>query len=294
MPRERIAFLLLGALASAAGAENAPRPAPAAKTRLCDADWPTAAYAIRVGKDKNQGNTLRAYDPNRPTAVYDLDAGRYLFGPKGEIDHVVGRFTDKKDAQAALKQVQAEPDLWVGHRSPFIDYPGAYLVTESPTCKISRDNPVVDKSSWILELDGVLMVGTERDCAGAKRVKTVTVVGCDGLKNLVSDTVTASCDEVAQIETCVYRVEPGVILFKHSYSYPGGSQIDLRGYDIRKGKKVFSLENGQEGGPETELVDVEEQGKDATPKIVFRVAGTNQVTRVLQWKNGKYTESKTR
>jgi len=278
----------------AAGAEDAPRSAPTATKKLCDTDWPTAAYAIRVGKDKNWGKPLRAYDPRRPMAVYDVDAGRHLFGPKGEIDHVVGRFTDEKDAKPVLKEVAQKRGLWASYRPPFIDYPGAYIVTESPTCKITRDNPVVDKSSWILELDGVLVVGTQRDCAGTKRVKKVTVVGCDGLKNLVTDTVTASCDEVAQIDTCIHRVEPGVILFEHSYSYPGGTQVDLRAYDIRKRKKVFSLENGQEGGPETELVGVEDQDKDATPEIVFRIAGTDEVIRVLKWKNGKYVESKTR
>ena len=277
----------------AANAEDATHPAPAAMKRLCDTDWPTAAYAIRVGKDKNEGKPLRAYDPNRPTAVYDIDAGRYLFGPKGEIDHVVGRFTDKEDAKPVLKEIaERRAELWVSYRPPFIDYPGAYIVNESPTCKITRDNAVVDKSSWILELDGVLVVGTQRDCAGNKRVKKVTVVGCDGLKTLVTDTVTAPCAEVAQIDSCIYRVAPGVLLFEHSYSYPGGSENDLRAYDIRNRKKVFGLEHGQEGGPETELVGVEDQDKDGTPEIVFRVAGTDEVTRILKWKNGKYTESK--
>jgi hypothetical protein len=279
----------------AASAEDAPHAPAAAMDRLCDTDWPTAAYAIRVGKDRNWGKPLRAYDPRRPMAVYDVDAGRYLFGPKGEIDHVVGRFTDKKDATPVLKEIEKErAELWMSYRPPFIDYPGAYLVTGSPTCKITRDNPVVDKSSWILELDGVLVVGTQRDCDGTKRVKNVTVVGCDGLRTVVTDTVTASCGEVAQIDTCIHRVEPGVLLLEHSYSYPGGSEVDLRAYDIRKKKKVFSLDNGQEGGPETELVAVEDHDKDATPEIVFRVAGTDEVTRVLKWKNGKYRESKTR
>ena len=288
-----VVAISLPALRSANAGDVAQAAPPAAK-KFCDTDWPTAAYAIRVGKDKNSGKPLRAYDPRLPMAVYDVDSSRYLFGRKDEITHVIGRFSDKKDAEPVLKEVEQKVGLWANYRPPFIDYPGAYIVSERPTCTITRDNPIVDKSSWILELDRALVVGTQRDCTGSKRVKNVTVVGCDGLKNLMTDTVTAPCNEVAQIDTCIHRVAPGVILFEHSYSYPGGTQVDLRAYDIGKRRKVFSLENGQEGGPETELVGVEDQDKDAAPEIVFRVAGTDQVTRVLNWKNGKYVERKIR
>jgi hypothetical protein len=295
-PFRRIACAwMLTVVSFAANAQATAKPAPAPMKGLCDTDWPNATYAIEVGSEKNAGKPLRTFDANRPMEVYDLDSGRYLFGTKGEVEHVVGQFLEKDDAKAALAQVETRRrDLWKPSSPPFIRYPGAYIATQNPTCKISRANPAVEKSSWVIESNGLLFVGTQRQCVGKDRVKKVSVVACDGMTNLLTDTVSAACNEVAQIDSCIYPITPGVFLFQHSYSYAGGTEIDLRAYDVRNKKKVFSLENSQEGGPETELVTIEDHDKDGVPEIVFRVAGTDEVTRVLKWKSGTYVETKTK
>ncbi len=259
---------------------------------LCDSDWERPNLVIEIGERENDGKPLQSYDPNQPMAPYELPGERYLFREKGMVSRVVGRFSDRKEGEAALKEVLTEMShLWTNAYPPFLSSPGAYLVTESPTCKVTRRNPVIDPSSWILEKNGVLLVGTETSCTRARLTKKVTVVSCDGMKNLVSDSVTAPC-EAGQVTTCIHPIAPDVFAFEHFYSQPGGTEVRLRIYDVRKKKRLHSFDSSHGGGLDTELMSVEDVDKDGVPEIVHSIAGTGEKTSVLKWSKGRFVKVK--
>lgn len=263
------------------------------EARLCDSDWDSRSFVVAIGERKKDDKPLQSYDPSQPMAPYELSGERYLFGEKGRVYRVVGRFSDKKEGDAALRQVETEmTHLYTNAYPPFLTTLGAYRVTESPMCKVTRDNPVIDPSSWILEKNGVLLVATEPGCTGGKLTKKLTVVSCDGKKNLVTDSVTAPC-EAGRVNTCVYPIAPDIFAFEHYYSQPGaGTEVRLRVYDVRKKKRLQSIDRSNDAGPDTELMNVEDVDKDGVPEIVFSTAGSGQRTSMLKWSKGKFVEVK--
>lgn len=257
---------------------------------LCDSDWEGQSFAIALGKWKSDGKPLQPYDPQQPMAPYELSGDRYLFSEKRKVYRVVGKFHDRAEGEATLKEVLTEMShLWTNAYPPFLMNAGPYLVTEAPTCKVTRRNPVIDPSSWILEKNGVLLVGTETSCTRERLTKKVTVVSCDGVKNLVSDSVTAPC-EAGRVTTCIHPIAPDVFAFEHSYSQPGGTEVRLRIYDVRKKKRLQSFDSSHGGGPDTELMSVEDVDKDGVPEIVHSIAGTGEKTSVLKWSKGRFVK----
>ncbi|MCY1075723.1 hypothetical protein [Archangium lansingense] len=262
--------------------------------RLCDSDWDSRSLVIQIGERDNDGKPLQPYDPSQPMAPYEFPGDRYLFREKGMVYRAVGKFSDRKEGDEALRQVETKmTHLYTNAYPPFLSSPGAYLVTESPTCKINRRNPVIDPSSWILEKNGVLLVGTDTSCTDGKLTKKVTVVSCDGMKNLVTDSVTAPC-ESNRVNTCIYPVAPDVFAFEHYYSQPGsGTEVRLRVYDVRKKKRLQSIDRSNGEGPDTELMNVKDVDNDGIPEIVFSIAGSGKQTSMLKWRKGKFVEVKT-
>lgn len=260
---------------------------------LCDQEWNGRTLVIQLGERKNDGSPLLPYDPQQPMNPYEFLGDRYLFREKGVVYRAVGRYQDRTEGKAALKQVYNEmPHLYTGAYPPLLTTPGAYLVTDSPTCKISRKNPVIDPASWILEKDGVLLVGAQTECKKGQLTKTITVVSCDGMKNLMTDSVSAPCD-MERVNSCIYPVVPGVFAFEHSYSAPAqGTQLRLRVYDVPKKKRLHSIDAGHDGGPETELMSVQDIDNDGVPEIVHTIAGTGERTSVLKWTKGKFAKVK--
>lgn len=260
---------------------------------LCDQDWDGRTLVIQIGERKNDGTPLAPYDPREPMKPYEFLGERHLFRQKGKVYRAVGRFQDRAEGEAMEKQVYTEmTHLYTGAYLPRLTTPGAYLVTDSPTCKISRKNPVIDPASWILEKDGVLLVGAQTECKKDQLTKTITVVSCDGMKNLMTDSVSAPCD-AEQVTSCIHTVVPGVFAFAHSYSAPAqGTQVRLRVYDVPKKKRLHSIDAGHDGGPETELMSVQDIDNDGVPEIVHTIAGTGERTSVLKWGKGKFTKVK--
>ncbi|MFY0570049.1 hypothetical protein ACN28E_40340 [Archangium lansingense] len=268
--------------------------ARADEARLCDAEWGRQSLIVQIGKRKNDGKPLQPYVPSQPMAPYELSGDRYLFGERGKVYRAIGRFSDRKEGEEALRKVETEmTHLYTNAYPPFLTSPGAYLVTGASTCDIDRRNPVIDPSSWILEKNGVLLVGTDTSCTGGKRTKKVTVVSCDGMKNLVTDSVTAPC-EANRVDTCIYPVAPDVFAFEHYYSQPGaGTEVRLRVYDVRKKKRLQSIDRSNDSGPDTELMSVKDVDNDGVPEIVFSIAGSGKQTSMLKWSKGKFVEVKT-
>ncbi|WPB76527.1 hypothetical protein KYC5002_47020 [Archangium violaceum] len=260
---------------------------------LCDQDWEGGNLVIQLGERKNDGSPLQRFDPQQPMNPYEFPGERYVFRQKGRVYRAVGRFQDRQEGEAALKQVYNEmPHLYTGSYPPFLSNPGAYLVTESRTCKINRKNPVIDPAWWILEKDGVLLVGSQTECKKGQLTKTVTVVSCDGMKNLMTDSVSVPCD-MGRVNSCIHPVVPGVFAFAHSYSAPAqGTQVRLRVYDVPKKKRLHSIDAGHDGGPETELMSVQDIDNDGVPEIVHTIAGTGERTSVLKWSKGKFAKVK--
>ncbi|QRK13994.1 hypothetical protein JQX13_38350 [Archangium violaceum] len=272
---------------------GAPAQGRADEVPLCDSNWDSRSLGIEIGERKNDGKPLQPYDPANPMAPYDLPGDRYLFGQKGKVYRTIGKFTDKKEGEEALRKVETEmTHLYTNAYPPFLTSPGAYLVTESPTCKIDRKNPVIDPSSWILEKNGVLLVATDAGCTRGQHTKKITVVSCDGMKNLVTDSITAPC-EANRITTCIHPVAPGVFAFEHYYSQPGsGTEVRLRVYDVRKKKRLQSIDRSNDEGPDTELMNVSDVDKDGVPEIVFSIAGSGKQTSMLKWTKGRFVEAK--
>ncbi|MBZ4416620.1 hypothetical protein [Myxococcus sp. RHSTA-1-4] len=256
----------------------------------CDRDWADGQdFRIEIGWRKDDGKPLRPFNPDDPMYPYELRGDRFLFLEKGMVYTAVGRFTDREEGEAARRKVEIErPEARVS-----LMIPGPYLATGSPTCKVSSmtrmKNPRVDKASWILEQDGLLLAGARTQCTHGSQTKKVTAMSCDGMKNLLTDTVTAPC-EARRIDTCVRPVVPGVVLLDHSYSMTGGTNIHLRVYDLKRKKRLQSIDASHGGGPETELLSVEDTDGDGVPELVYSIAGTGQRTRVLKWTQGRFAE----
>ena len=278
------ASFLLGAAPSLAHAEEP----------LCDSEWGEQSLAIEVGERKNDGQPLKSYDPANPFEPYDLSGDRYLFARKGITYRTVGRFTDRQEGEESLKKVYEEMTyLYTGAYPPYLASLGPYLVSETFTCKVNKDNPVINPASWIMEKDKVLLVGQATTaCERGQTTKKLTVVSCDGKKNLLTDSVSAPC-EAGRVTTCIHPLAPGVFIFEHYYSSPGsGTSVNLRVYDTAKKKKLKALSWVNEGGPEAEVLGVEDVDKDGVPEIVRSIAESGKATSMLKWKNGKLTEVK--
>lgn len=213
---------------------------------------------------------------------------------------VVGRFHDRAEGEAALRKVELQRPS----SNAFLTSLGPYLLPESPTCKVGpmarMKNPVIDSASWILEKDGVLLAGTQSQCKNGMLTKKVTVMSCDGMKNLLTDVVEEVCDHTRRINTCVYILEPGVLLHKHTYSISGALSFYVRVHDVRQKKRLYTLDAsygslfpGQD--PEIEpRTDLEDIDQDGIPEIVTTLPKTGQRTSVLKWLKGGFVESKPR
>ncbi|WNG19897.1 hypothetical protein [Cystobacter fuscus] len=286
----------LSLLTSAASFLLGTAPAPAhAEERLCDSEWGAKSLTIEIGERKNDGQPLQSYNPSKPFGPYDLLGDRYLFAEKGVVYRTVGTFTDRQEGEEALKTVYMEmTHLYTGAYKPYLTSLGPYLVNDASTCKVNRDNPVIDPASWIMEKDKVLLVGQATTaCERGQTTKKLTVVSCDGKKNLLTDSVSAPC-EAGRVTTCIHPLAPGVFIFEHFYSSPGsGTSVNLRVYDTAKKKKLKALSWVNEGGPEAEVLGVEDVDKDGVPEIVRSIAESGKPTSLFKWKNGKLTEVKT-
>lgn len=208
---------------------------------------------------------------------------------------VAGSFDDDQEAEAPLKTLESR----FPSTHAFLTTPGAYLVTEAPACKVtqaSRTNPVIDSASWILEKEGVLLAGTQSGCGNGFLTKKVTIISCDGKKNLLTDTVEEICDRTRRVYTCVYTLEPGVLLLKHEYTIEGETAVHLRVYDVRKRKRLYSQEGSYGPGLDHDYIapktDVDDIDQDGIPEIVSTQQKTGQRLSVRKWRQGQFVEAR--
>jgi hypothetical protein len=260
---------------------------------VCDDQWPVVPYGVLLKDAKRDpAQTLRAPTPGQPFEPWDLPGDRYLFGDHALTYSVLGPYGDRKDAAAALEEVRAKyTHLITPSLPPSVFVPGAYLASASPRCTLKRDNKAVDVGHWVHEQDDRFFVGQFTPCARAQRAKTVTVLACDGNKQLVSDVVKADCDG-GRITTCLHPLGKGVYLFSHRHSRQGGSEVKLRVWDTQRRRRLQSLDHSVEGGPEAELVSVEDTDGDEIPEIVYKVAGSGETTKVLRFSGGRFVAAK--
>lgn len=61
--------------------------------------------------------------------------------------------------------------LWKRSYLPYVHKPGACLVNDRVTCKVTRDTPLIDPALWVLAQDGRCWWGRRRSArwAGATR-----------------------------------------------------------------------------------------------------------------------------
>ncbi|MCP3144949.1 hypothetical protein [Pyxidicoccus xibeiensis] len=274
-------------------------PASAGAESPCDANWGNGrASIIQLGQRQDDGKPLQPFRPSDPMYPYELRGGRFLFGEKDSIVTAVGRFEARKDAEEALKKVEAERPS----AQAFITTLGPYLLPETRTCKVTRQargkNPTIEAASWLLEKAGVLLAGSQTPCKDGRLTKQVTVMSCDGMKNLLTDTSEHACDHTRPVETCVYTLEPGVVLFEHEYTLNGVTSVRARAFDVRKKKQVYKQDFSNGSGlpgddtanqPETDFEDVD---GDGIPELVVSVPDTGQRTSVRKWRQGKFVETR--
>lgn len=267
-------------------------PAPARAEVLCDTNWfDGQSVIIQIGERKDDGKPLQSFKPNEPMYPYELPGGRFLYGEKGMVFTAVGRFESHEAGEAALKKVETERPS----ARAFLTRMGAYLVPESRTCKVTQlargKTPAIGAASWLVETEGVLLAGVRTQCKNGQLAKKVSFLSCDGMKTLLTDSVSAPC-EAGRVNTCMHTLAPGVVLLAHEYSAPGGTQMLLRGYDVKKKQRLYSGDFGNEGGPDAEITRLEDVDGDGVPEIVTTVAGTGKRTSVLKWNKGRFAESK--
>ncbi|WP_163997388.1 hypothetical protein [Pyxidicoccus caerfyrddinensis] len=286
---------------SPAAATPAPSssPATAHAESPCDTDWVDGQALIIVqGERQDDGTPLTPFRPSDPMYPYDLRGGRFLFGGQGTVFTAVGRFEDPEEAEAALKRMERE----MPSTRSVLTTLGPYLVPESPKCRPSRvargKNPVIDAASWIVEKEGVLLAGSQTQCKNGKLTKKVTVMSCDGMKNLMTDTSEHVCDRTRHVDTCVYAMEPGIVFLKHAYTLNGVNSIQGRALDVRKKKVVFKQDitngSGLPGGdPEnTPRTDFEDVDQDGVPELVVSVPDKGERTSVRRWRQGKFVDTR--
>lgn len=275
----------------------APRPAPADPP--CDSEWGDGQlHVIQIGERKDDGRPLRPFNPSDPLYPYELAGGRYLLGERGKVLEVIGRFEDRKQGEEALRQVETERPS----ARPFLGRLGPYLLPESPTCKVSRvtrmNNLVFDQASWLMEKEGVLLAGVQSPCRNGRLTKKVSVLSCDGTKTLFTDTSEHVCERNEHVATCVYSLEPGVVLLEHAYSLNGETTRRVRVHDVRKKKRLFHLESfsglappgvDPDTQPRTTVEDVDQDG---IPELVTTVPKTGQRASLRKWRQGRFIEVK--
>lgn len=263
----------------------------------CDRDWPDGRhYIIQLERRDDDGKPLEPFNPRDPMQPYQFRGESHLYCSPGMVYTAVGRFDDRQEAEAAYQQMrELRYDLHVSLTSP-----GAYLTPESRTCRVTpmarMKNPVINPASWILEKEGVLLAGTQSACSDGMLTKKVAIMTCDGMKNLLTDTVEHVCERNRRIDTCVYTLEPGILLLEHTYGMSGQTSVHVRVQDVRKKKRLYTLDvtngSGIPGLPDTEpTTDLEDIDQDGIPEIVKRHPETGQRLSVLKWSKGRFTET---
>lgn len=278
-------------------AKAAPSAKPAAKA-LCDDEWEGGFWTIAVDERKYDGRpeSLKNYDPQHPNEPWQALSERYLRRKdccgNVYIHKSIGRFYDKKEAEAFLKKVYAKSEF-ARHLNPrypaFVSAPGALLVSDKYTCTLNEENDTLTKASWIVELEGRLFAGAETGCKQGKKRKTVSVVDCEGKRTVVTDTLEAPCG--VSVRSCLYPLPDAAFALDHVYSKAGeGTSVVVRAYDLKKKQRVFSAEETNDGGPETVLMSVDDVDGDGVPEIVHRVAGTDELVSTLKWRNRRFVK----
>src|SRR6185369_13401087 len=100
--RRTAAWWLAGGLFGAATIA----PARAHGDPLCDHEWRSRPLVVEVGERKADDTPLKAFDPARQMAPYELPGDRYLFGHKNAVHKVIGDYPDRAAGKAALEDVE--------------------------------------------------------------------------------------------------------------------------------------------------------------------------------------------
>jgi hypothetical protein len=315
------AFAALAMLAGPAVANDKPadttRPGESAKTAakgLCDDNWEGGFWTIEVDRLKNDGRTSvrKPYDPQKPLAPWFAPEGSYLrMGyfqdpdsrnkglPASFIIKMVGRFYDRKEAEALRKKMPRDVDLSVHlnpRYPPYVSAPGAYLASEKYTCTLNKENDTLTKASWIVELDGHLFAGAESACKDDKKRKTVSIVDCEGKKTLATDSWTSPC-ESSQVQSCLFPLAPGWIAIRQDYSTPEeGRQTSFRVYDLARGKQTAKFTGGgdwEAGGGS--FCSFEDTDGDGIPEITNSRCEDDKdckVVRTRKWNKDRFVDVK--
>ena len=272
---------------------------PATKA-LCDGEWEGGFWTIAVDEKKYDGNPklLRDYDPQHPNQPWQVLSEKYLrhkdSGWNIYLHKFIGRFYEKKEAEAFLKRIYKDSDFAVHlnpRYPPHVSSPGALLVSDKYTCTLNDQNDTLSKAEWIVEVDGHLFAGALSACKQGKMKKTVPVVDCGGSKSLVADVLVVPCE--AYVKSCLYPLPDDAFALDHVYSLPDeGTSVLVRAYDIKKKSRVFSADESNDGGPDTELISVEDVDGDGVPEIVHRVAETDKIVSKLKWRNRRFAKVK--
>jgi len=287
-----------GAAPAASGAKAAPKA-------LCDDKWEGGFKTITVDRAKYDGqpSTLKDYDAHHPDEPWHALSTRYL----GLMDccgnvylrRFFGRFYERKEAEAFLKKLYAE-SRFARHLNPrfppAIISPGALLASDKYTCTLDKENDTLRKADWIVEVEGRLFAGAEGACQQGKRKKTVAIVACDGKKALATDSWAAPCDGT-RVQTCLFRMSPGVVGVRQDYSASGeGQQASFRVYEVERGKALAKLTGGGDwevGGGSFRSFD--DKDGDGVPEVVDDKCDSAQnctEVRIRKWKNNRFEDAK--
>ena len=289
----RSLVVLLAAMSWAGGAFAADPPAAPATNpparQLCDENWAGDFYTVAVDwRLKYEPAAMKEYDPQKPEEPWTTREGRYLrmgHDPR-YFGRYIGQFYDRVQAKTLEGRVVRE-EKFAQHTNPRfpvqVARTGALLVNDAFTCVVRLENEAMASATWIVEVDGRLVVGGETTCKNGKKTKTVQVVDCAGEKTLVADKVTTSCG--ARITSCLNPIPDGAIVFEHTYVDDGPTNVAVRAFDLNKKKRVFIRDGINEGGEDTALLGVSDVDGDGIPEVAYRIAGSDKVVQQWKWRN---------
>jgi hypothetical protein len=308
-----VATVLMMAGTASADEKPAQGGTPAMK-QLCDDQWEGGFWTIEVDRLKNDEKTpvVKAYDPQKPSIPWVAPEGTYLrMGyfqdpdsrnkglPAKFFIKMVGRFDDRKDAEALIKKMPRDVDLSVHlnpRYPPYVSAPGAYLASDKYTCVLNKESDLLSKARWIAELDGHLFAGAESACKDGKKRKTVSIVDCQGKKTLATDTWTAPCED-AQIQSCLFSLSPGWVAIRQDYSAPEeGRQTSFRVYDLVHGKQTAKFTGGGDwsaGGGS--FCSFDDEDGDGIPEITNSQCEGDKdckVVRTRKWSKDRFVDVK--
>jgi len=186
-------------------------------------------------------------------------------------------FYDYSGASAHLSKVRKQ------HKDAYVKNVGSVIITFSNSCLIEK-KAIQKEVEWVVSKDNHIF-----SCVTKKADSDVTkalFVGDCMMKQSSIDSMHASIP--TRINCALYCFTPDLYCVVFDYSGEASTQFKLSVFNLRENKIVYSKNWSHEGGPETELISLEDYSRNGKPTLVTRRASDDTVLEILKWENNTF------